>query len=90
MTNKKRLIFLDEALSATHNELFWTESEAAAVRAFLIKQPTVDAVEVVRCRDCLFGKGEVICTNPKCTKSYYGCPVPPDHFCSYGERREGE
>lgn len=48
--------------------------------------PRADAVEVVRCRECYFGKRELICTNPKCTKSFYGCPVPPEHYCSYGER----
>ena len=52
MVTEKRLISLDEALDATHNEVFWTESEAAAVRSFLVKRPRVDAVEVVRCHAC--------------------------------------
>ena len=49
----------------------------------------VDFVEVVRCKDCdWYRKHEGgICVNPKCGKSWYGCPVPPEHFCSYGERR---
>lgn len=47
MATEKRLISLDEALDATHREVFWTESEAAAVRSFLVKQPKVDAEEVV-------------------------------------------
>ena len=46
MATEKRLISLDEALEATHKEVFWTESEAAAVRSFLLKRPKVDAVEV--------------------------------------------
>ena len=50
MANEKRLISLDEALKATHSELYWTESQQAAVRSFLIKQPKVDAVEVVHGR----------------------------------------
>lgn len=53
--------------------------------------PTVDAVEVIRCRDCKFGthfgdlEGEWInCRN------LYGKPLMPfDGFCSYGERKEG-
>lgn len=53
--------------------------------------PTVDAVEVVRCKDCksythVIGKGD--------TKifgcSYMGRCVKPDAFCSYGERRNDD
>ena len=47
MATEKRLIRLDEALEATHKEVFWTKSEQAAVRSFLVKLPRVDAVEVV-------------------------------------------
>lgn len=48
-------------------------------------QPAVDAVEVVRCKDCkhlMFSDcyGE-------CSAGHYGI-VRPDHFCSYGERKE--
>lgn len=50
MVTEKRFISLDEALDATHREVFWTESEAAAVRSFLVKQPKLDAVEVVHGR----------------------------------------
>lgn len=56
------------------------------------KLPAVDAVEVVRCEKCCWYQEEDggICVNPKCTKSYYGCRVPPRHFCSYGERRAAD
>ena len=50
MKTEKRLIRLDDALEATHKEVFWTESEQAAVRSFLAKLPRVDAVEVVHGR----------------------------------------
>ena len=50
MANEKQLISLDEALKATHSEIYWTESQQAAVRSFLVKQPRVDAVEVVHAR----------------------------------------
>ena len=50
--------------------------------------PTVDAVEVVRCRDCLWANtnlfakelGIVYCNN-------YGKRKKQDDFCSEGERR---
>lgn len=54
-------------------------------------QPTIDAVEVIRCQDCIWWD----------TKHPYGTLVPnayhckandrfysAEHFCAYGERRE--
>lgn len=46
MVNEKRLISLDEALKSTRDEIYWTESQQAAVRFFLVQQPRVDAVEI--------------------------------------------
>ena len=54
--------------------------------------PTVDAVEVVRCKDCAYAT-----CNP--VKLTYGCRHPSGlrgfvnegfYFCSYGERRTNE
>ena len=52
------------------------------------EQPTIDAVPVVRCREC-----------KHCDPENYHCDRPmgtaaplkrkPDDFCSYGERKEG-
>ena len=88
MANEKRLISLDEAMKATHHEIYWTESQQAAVRAFLVKQTKVDAVEVVRCKDCKMRCPESVCLVKHCTLT--GVLVDDDDFCSYGERREGE
>ena len=41
--------------------------------------PPIDAVEVVRCKDC---KGYEVCRNMK--------PKSENDFCSYGERKDGE
>lgn len=46
MATEKRLISIDEALEATHKEVFWTESEKAAIRSFLVKLHRADAVPV--------------------------------------------
>ena len=45
--------------------------------------PTVDAVPVVRCKDCKFyhDKGY-------CTKTTGLTRIKPDYFCSYGERKD--
>lgn len=53
--------------------------------------PTADVVEVVRCKDCAWHDDEDnVCVNSRCSKSYYGCRVPREHFCSYGEKRDEE
>ena len=51
------------------------------------KMPTVDAVEVVRCKDCRYGqvhniKGTRIC------EEHYDAPMMDNDYCSYGEREE--
>lgn len=54
--------------------------------------PTVDAVEVVRCRDCKHYKKSEVSDRMMCwRKDVDGQPVCydfyPNDFCSYGERR---
>lgn len=97
-TSKKRLIDVDALL----NEFLkrYTERERNRNLVFAaceIKQDfadmisdfsTVDAVEVVRCREC-----------KHCDPENYHCDHPmgtaaplrrkPDDFCSYGERKDG-
>lgn len=99
-SSKKRLIDADELL----NEFLkrYTERERNRNLVFAaceIKQdfadmisdfPTVDAVEVVRCRDCK--QGEV--DDPDFPDEYYchaGCGWNNgDFYCSYGERKDGD
>ena len=53
--------------------------------------PTVDAVEVVRCKDCVYWDG--IGYEGRCEPHKNGLIreyTNYDDFCSYGERREGE
>lgn len=46
--------------------------------------PIVDAVEVVRCRDCKYYDGKWLC-------KISGVPSrKPCDFCSYGERKDGD
>ena len=73
-SSEKRLIdyyYLAEKIECPGEPLvYWNDIEAA---------PTVDVVEVVRCRDCRKFKT-------------YGCRMVAsgyDDFCSYGERKEG-
>ncbi len=96
MEQNRRLIDADEradlirCLKKYHDASFTpgTYEHSVFGKAALLLEKTANAVEVVRCKDCSFGYGDLICTNPKCVKSWCGCPVSPEHFCSYGERRE--
>ena len=50
-------------------------------------EPTIDAVPVVRCKECIFEKKAEVNS-----KGYRICPasgmeITDDDFCSYGERR---
>lgn len=56
---------------------------ARAIR-LLNDMPTVDAVPVVRCKDCKYNRGSKKCLNPD---SFFAVPKDDD-FCSYGERKE--
>lgn len=75
------------------------EHDGITLQSIIDKMPTVDAVEVVRCKDCYY------CTTEKSFgKVYHYCEafeqyaegdligvslqVNPNHFCSWGERRE--
>ena len=54
--------------------------------------PTVDAVEVVRCKDCKYLMHSAIYKKHFCTNIYglRDICISKNDFCSYGERREGE
>ena len=51
--------------------------------------PTIDAVPVVRCKDCRYGNCyDEILPRYKCLLSSNSMRVREDDFCSYGERKE--
>lgn len=49
--------------------------------------PTVDAVEVVRCKDCRRFVDNKEARVTYCRRCLKDMTVSPDDFCSYGERR---
>ena len=58
------------------------------IRELLRDIPTVDAVLVVRCRECKWWQEDDDighCDNPDGLDNY----AKPEDFCSYGERKEG-
>ena len=60
-----------------------TNDDVINVLMAIEKAPTVDAVEVVRCKYCYVGEhytnGTVYCI-------HHGMTKQPDEFCSYGYR----
>lgn len=60
-------------------------ASVASFKTFLKNRPSVDAVEVVRCKDCrhcLTRDGKRVCA---LIGSYFG-EQNPDEYCSRGER----
>ena len=51
--------------------------------------PTVDAVKVVRCKDCKHYEIHKPKVLENCERNGYIIPMKPDDFCSYGERKDG-
>lgn len=51
----------------------------------VMAQPTVDAVEVVRCKDCKRSQHDRLYGGIWCD----GHQVPKNHFCGYGAKMEG-
>ena len=90
-SSKKRLIDADRAMEIVRNQgIAHPNAYHLTNYATLIlrEAPTVDAVEVVRCRECKHCDPE----NHHCDH-HMGTAAPlrrkPDDFCSYGERKEG-
>ena len=50
--------------------------------------PTVDAVEIVRCKDCRWYKFETWADKPYCAFGRTWQDTDEDDFCSHGERKE--
>jgi hypothetical protein len=94
-----RLIDVDDAVKRLHKAeqamevvsvVGFKVIDISAVPQFLEMLPTIDAVPVVRCKDCAYmleakvnKKGFLICPAS-------GMEITDDDFCSYGERREEE
>lgn len=64
-------------------KVFGTVKRMAAMREIIQNAPTVDAVPVVRCKDCCWYVEDEEC-DPFCGhKDIY---IRPDYFCADGEK----
>lgn len=77
-------------IDAEELELQFDVSDEDIIAKEIIRNaPTVDAVPVVRCKDCVYSQSAKINK-----KGYRICPashmeITDDDFCSYGERKKG-
>jgi hypothetical protein len=104
MANEKRLIFVDAVLTgiATFKECYegaglkpWIleqiHTALQMVKRFVKEYPTVDAVEVIRCKDCKhFVQGEPYdpCECMKWKVKWGAVYTTPDGYCHKGERKD--
>lgn len=86
-----RLIDADEienkAVPMDSYDGFW--SGPAIKLSVIRKSPTIDAVPVVRCRECKHYEIHKPKVLENCERNGYIIPMKPDDFCSYGERKDG-
>ena len=96
MANEKRLIDANNAVASikgtickncnSHNGIRCGSCWVDDTICFLENEPTVDAVEVVRCKDC-----KLYCRNYAHMRKHCGLTgaiVEDDDFCSCGERKD--
>ena len=84
-----RLIDADALIDEIKHTLWDWESVDGIMSSTVLKQtisdinnmPTIDAVEVVRCKDCKYYEGK----NTYCANDILATPYD---YCSRGERRE--
>ena len=82
----KLIDFIDVGHLRHPGELCYSETEVANL---LLHAPTVDAVKVVRCRDCKhWHKDTVFCGYMSYGEASERVNWYADDFCSYGERKD--
>lgn len=91
-----RLIDADRALEIVrdqgiaHSNAYYLTNYAMLI---LREAPTVDAVEVVRCRDCKHWDSETWFCDINSAFGHHGLDwntFDEEDFCSYGERKDGD
>lgn len=88
-----RLIDADRAMGIIHNQgIAHLNAYHLTNYATLIlrEAPTVDAVEVVRCRNCKHYEIHKPKVLENCERNGYIIPMKPNDFCSYGEQKDDD
>lgn len=86
MANEKRLIDANALIKEANSDGAYGYVDAKQIS----EAPTVDAVEVVRCKDCKHYEIHKPKVLENCERNGYLIPMKPDDFCAYGERKDGD
>ena len=82
-----RLIDANFVIYAAESE--FPEDDAAKVRWLISHIPSIDAVRVVRCKDCGFSESAML--GEEYVYCNHTCMVVSGHdYCSYGEPKMGD
>lgn len=87
-----RLIDADVLMWKLQSQLPQVKTIPTWILDAILDEPTIDAVPVVRCKDCVY---RVIVRDPLMgTMDCYGCKVmrynEDDWYCSFGERKDDD
>lgn len=96
----EKTIALARSFESNEDMLFYGKNKyifkgVAYANHYISEAPTIDAVPVVRCKDCHWCKKHPtsdkvnVCTNESWNTEYYTL-VTDDDFCSFGERRSND
>lgn len=76
-----RLIDADVLFKAFERAAWYSNMDRDEIaEEILLQMPTIDAVEVVRCKECKHRDAIFVCAQ-------FDAEVGANHFCSLGERR---
>ena len=89
-----RLIDADALKEGLKEKMFGQPFERIFVSSVVDSEPTIDAVPVVRCRECkhlnVVNRKELYARCPKTNTVFLPFELDTrEHFCSLGERKEG-
>ena len=85
---EKRLI---DANDIDYENIMCSQDQLHWLNAIIEKQPTADAVEVVRCKDCKYYEHpEYYGGGTKDVCRTFKRQMKEDDYCSYGERKDNE
>ena len=79
-----RYIDADALIAGLRKDPLFPLVEKYGLTGVIDAQPTVDAVEVVRCKNCKYRDADDFCAG----RGYPNALVPDDGFCDKGERRD--
>ena len=85
-----RYIDADALFAEFENVDWYNNADRDEIAERLVLQaPTIDAVSVVRCKDCKYGEYRADYDDYECNASGCGLVYDAEYFCAEGER-EGE